>query len=126
MRNLALKLVLWLCRVFDIAVLEEARLKMEADAKARSARWEVFYREEGGLADMLDAIRREAFEAGQAVGIAQVHGDAAHPRGHVAGTTAQADGAPARRQPRAHALTKVSKTDYGDALVFHPVTLAAV
>lgn len=63
MRNLAIKLVLWLCRVFDIAVLEETRLKMEVDAKARSARWEVFYREEGGLADMLDAIRREAFEA---------------------------------------------------------------
>jgi hypothetical protein len=38
---------------------------MGADALQRSERWEAFYSEDGGLADMLAAIRLEAFEAAQ-------------------------------------------------------------
>jgi len=67
MRNLAIRLVLWLCRRFDIALLAEARLHMTADAVQRSERWEAFYAEEGGLADMLADIRKEAFEAAQEI-----------------------------------------------------------
>ena len=63
MRGLAIRLVLWLCRVFAITVLDEQRLFMSPDQVARSQRWEQFYREDGGLADMLAAIRKEAFEA---------------------------------------------------------------
>lgn len=63
MRNLATRFVLWLCARFNIAVLDEQRIGMGSDAIARSQRWEMFYREEGGLADMIALARREAFEA---------------------------------------------------------------
>lgn len=63
MRSLVIRLVLWLCGRFGIAVLDEQRLGMGTDAVARSQRWEAFYREEGGLADMIALARREAFEA---------------------------------------------------------------
>ena len=63
MRSLAIRLVLWLCNRFDIVVLDESRRFMGADAKERSIRWEAFYKEDKGLADMLAAIRRESFEA---------------------------------------------------------------
>ncbi len=63
MRNLAVKLVLWLCDRFDIVPLDEARRFASTDAVARGQRWEAFYHEEGGLADMIAALRREAFEA---------------------------------------------------------------
>lgn len=63
MRNLAIRLVLWLCRVFDISALDEARRFASPDAIARGQRWEAFYHEEGGLADMIAQARREAFEA---------------------------------------------------------------
>lgn len=63
MRNLAIRLVLWLCNRFDIAPLGEARLRMTADKKARSVQWETFAKEDGGLLDMLGMIRAEAFEA---------------------------------------------------------------
>lgn len=62
MRNLAIRLVLWLCRVFDITPLDEARRFASPDAVARGQRWEAFFHEEGGLADMITALRREAFE----------------------------------------------------------------
>lgn len=39
------------------------RLKGGNDAVDRGQRWEQFYREEGGLRDMLDKLRLEAFEA---------------------------------------------------------------
>jgi hypothetical protein len=63
MRNLAIRLVLWLCRRFDIVLLDEQRRIASPDAVERGMRWEAFYNEEGGLADMLAGIRKEAFEA---------------------------------------------------------------
>lgn len=63
LRNLALALVNWLIRRFSLSVVEETRLAGGKDAVERGARWESFYREQGGLADMLAELRREAFEA---------------------------------------------------------------
>jgi hypothetical protein len=62
MRNLVVRLVLWLCRRFDISPLDEARRFASPDAIARGQRWEAFYHEQGGLADMIAELRREAFE----------------------------------------------------------------
>jgi hypothetical protein len=62
MRNLAIRLVLWLCKRFDIVPLDEMRIRLGKDAVARSERWQTFYSEEGGLADMLAQVRKEAFE----------------------------------------------------------------
>ncbi len=59
MRKVLVRLVLWAVQRLQIT---QTRLLAGADAVERGARWEAFYREEGGLADMLDAIRREAFE----------------------------------------------------------------
>ena len=56
-------LVAWLCARFDIEVLEAARRPSTQDAIARGEQWRAFYEEEGGLRDMLDAMRVEAFEA---------------------------------------------------------------
>jgi hypothetical protein len=61
-RRLALALVNWLIARFNLSVIEESRLLGGMDAVERGARWEGFYREEGGLADMLADLRREAFE----------------------------------------------------------------
>lgn len=63
MRSLAIRLVLWLCNRFNFWPIEEARLNMGADKKARSQRWQAFANEEGGLFDMIEAQRIEAFEA---------------------------------------------------------------
>jgi hypothetical protein len=63
MRNLAIRLVLWLCARFDIVLIDEARRFAPPDAIARGQRWEAFYAEEGGIADMITQARREAFEA---------------------------------------------------------------
>ncbi len=57
------RFALWLVRYLGIDVIAKARLQGGTDAVERGARWEAFYREEGGLADMLAEIRREAFEA---------------------------------------------------------------
>ncbi len=65
MRNLAIRLVLWLCDRFDIVPLDQMRLNAGTDAIERGMRWETFYREAGGLADMIASLRREAFEAAQ-------------------------------------------------------------
>lgn len=62
-RNLAIRLVLWLCARFDIVPLDETRKFASPDAVARGQRWEAFYHEQGGLADMIAALRKEAFEA---------------------------------------------------------------
>lgn len=59
MRKLAIRLVLWLCDRFDVHPLDEARINMGADKKARSQRWEAFAREDGGLFDLLDKIKAE-------------------------------------------------------------------
>lgn len=63
MRSIALALCNWLVRRFDFSLIDEARLLMGKDAVARGERWEQFYREDGGIADMIEALRREAFEA---------------------------------------------------------------
>lgn len=63
MRALAIRIVLWLCARFDIVPLDEMRLHMGADAIERGKRWQAFYHEQGGLADMIAALRKEAFEA---------------------------------------------------------------
>lgn len=59
MRNLTTRLILWLCAHYSINPLDEARIHMGADKKARSQRWEMFAREEGGLFDLLDKIKAE-------------------------------------------------------------------
>lgn len=43
--------------------IDQTRLLNGSDAVERGQRWEQFYREQGGLLDMLDGLRREAFEA---------------------------------------------------------------
>ena len=63
MRDLAISLVLWLCARFNIVMLDEARRFASPDVVAKGKRWEAFYHEEGGIADMIAALRREAFEA---------------------------------------------------------------
>ena len=57
------KLILWLCRTFDVHPIDEARIRMGDDAKVRSHRWEAFAKEEGGLFDMIEGERIKAFEA---------------------------------------------------------------
>ena len=56
------RLILWLCRRYDINPIEQARIQAGADVVERGRQWDAFYREEGGLRDMLNDIRREAFE----------------------------------------------------------------
>src|SRR5690606_21261400 len=51
------------CRRYSFGLIDEARHMNGKDAVERGARWQHFYFEEGGLADMLEALRREAFEA---------------------------------------------------------------
>ena len=63
MRNLALSLTLWLIARLNLPVIVNTRINNGTDAVARGARWEAFYHEQGGLADMLAGLRREAFEA---------------------------------------------------------------
>ena len=58
------RFVLWLCKVTDIRPeIATERLMGGKDAVERGQRWESFYREQGGLLDMLEGLRREAFEA---------------------------------------------------------------
>lgn len=50
------------------ATIDATRLKCGTDAVERGMRWEAFWREEGGLADILAKLRQEAFEAAQEAG----------------------------------------------------------
>ena len=59
MRSLAVRLILFLCDRFDVHPLDEARINMGVDKKARSQRWEAFAREEGGLFDLTSKIKAE-------------------------------------------------------------------
>ena len=59
MRKIIVSLVLWLCDRFDVHPVDEARIHMGTDKKARSQRWEAFAKEDGGLFDMLDKIKAE-------------------------------------------------------------------
>lgn len=63
MRRLAVRLILWLSKRFDIVLINEQRIAMGGDQVARSQRWEAFAKEEGGLFDMIRAQREMAFEA---------------------------------------------------------------
>lgn len=63
LRNLATRLILFLCDRFSVHPLDEARINMGSDKQARSQRWEMFAREEGGLFDLLDTIRGEYLDA---------------------------------------------------------------
>ena len=63
MRNLAIRLVLWLCARFDIVLIDEQRKFIGGDAVERGKRWEMFATEEGGLFDMIAKQRKDAFEA---------------------------------------------------------------
>lgn len=57
------RFVAWLADHMGVMpTVEQTRLKIGGDAVERGMRWEQFYREEGGLADMIAALRREAFE----------------------------------------------------------------
>lgn len=58
-RSLAIHLILFLCDRFNVWPIEEARIPMGGDAKARSQRWEQFAREDGGLFDLLGKIKTE-------------------------------------------------------------------
>jgi len=62
------RLILWLCRRFNINPVERNRLRMGDNAVQRGIRWQQFYDEDGGLADMIAILRREAFEAAQEAG----------------------------------------------------------
>ena len=59
MRNLITRLILWLCARFDVWPIDEARVHMGADKKARSQRWEAFAKEEGGLFDLTAKIKAQ-------------------------------------------------------------------
>jgi hypothetical protein len=66
------RLAMWLCRQAGIPAtesIEQTRLHSGGDAVERGQRWEAFYREKGGLADMLAALRQEAFEAATEAGV---------------------------------------------------------
>lgn len=66
MRKLIARFAVWLARLCGVPATESidaARLRGGTDAVERGARWEAFYREQGGLADLLAEMRREAFEA---------------------------------------------------------------
>ena len=62
MRNLAVKLVMWLCDRYAINVVDEARFKLNEDQIAKANRWREFINEEGGLLDFIEALRRQGFE----------------------------------------------------------------
>jgi hypothetical protein len=56
----------WLAAKAGVSpTIDAVRIKGGTDAVERGMRWEQFYREDGGLRDMLAALRREAFEAAQ-------------------------------------------------------------
>lgn len=62
MRNLLLRFALWLLRYSG------EKVRPGGDVVERAQRWDMFYREEGGLADMIRSLRASYFEAASAVG----------------------------------------------------------
>lgn len=69
MRALLIRLTLWLAVRLQVNLIDHARLHGGSDAVERGARWEAFYREQGGLADFFNAVRRGYFEAAAGLGI---------------------------------------------------------
>lgn len=63
MKALMIRFTLWLVRILNINVVEQSRMACGKDAVERGARWEMFYREQGGIGDFIAAIRRGYFEA---------------------------------------------------------------
>lgn len=63
MKRLAALLIRWLCNRSGLSPIDAFRMPASTDLVERGQRWESFYREQGGIADMLKAIRVEAFEA---------------------------------------------------------------
>lgn len=59
----------WIAARFGYARREYPRVQLGGDAIARGERWEAFYTEEGGLADMLGKLRRQYFEASAGLGV---------------------------------------------------------
>ncbi len=63
MRNLAIRLILWLSARYNIVLLDELRRAHGSDAKSRAIRWQAFALEEGGLFDMIEDQRKSLFHA---------------------------------------------------------------
>lgn len=66
-RRLAIRFTLWLAARLSINLLSEARIEAGGNAIARGERWEGFYREAGGLRDMILTVRQGYFEAAGAL-----------------------------------------------------------
>lgn len=67
MKTLLIRFTLWLAARLSINLLAEARIAAGGDTLARGERWEGFYREAGGLRDMILAVRQGYFEASGAL-----------------------------------------------------------
>lgn len=66
------RLLDWLACRLGYVTREYTRVNNGADAIARGQRWEQFYAEEGGLADMILKLRHQYFEASAALGISEL------------------------------------------------------
>lgn len=66
--KLLTRLTLWLARKQGLAIVSPERLASGSDAVERGIRWDAFYREQGGLADMIAGLRKTYFESASAVG----------------------------------------------------------
>lgn len=60
-RNIAIRIVLYLAHRFNIALVAEARVQNGTEAVARGQRWQAFYDEEDGLRDMFTSLRQDYF-----------------------------------------------------------------
>lgn len=58
-----MRLLDWIASSLGYVRREFPRVQFGGDAISRGERWEAFYTEEGGLADMLTKLRRQYFEA---------------------------------------------------------------
>jgi hypothetical protein len=70
-RKLLTRFALWLCARLAINTVDHARLLLGKDAVERGQRWQMFYQEQDGLADMILAVRRGYFEAAAALGMSE-------------------------------------------------------
>lgn len=68
MRNLLTRFTIWLAGRLGLVVLDTQRLNAGTDAVERGRRWEAFYREAGGLADIVAGLRKSYFEAASGIG----------------------------------------------------------
>ncbi|MGV0964204.1 MAG: hypothetical protein ACOYBT_09970 [Polynucleobacter sp.] len=62
----------WIAARLGYVTRDYARVRNGADAIARGQRWEAFYREEGGIADMITRLRMGYFEASAALGVSDL------------------------------------------------------